>query len=324
MKSTSLVRVGILFYITQQVASFVVNSKSGGGSISAQTQWHQHSSLSLKSKVNEQLVVRHMSSNEDPSEFSREIRLREEAESPFRNVRFFFYITTIGGAATSLAVSVARIAAALSGVNTDLMEQSVTNAAVDTLGILVLAFLWKRDTDAQQSRLKRAAKGAELAKLMVRGSASLLGSDSGKSAVIPLSAFRRGRGIDKRVVIVAAGKDKIKSLLEESKQYSDSLILNDLVIVPVVVPQANAPLGLEPEILDQEYIALPAGGSWITVIGDEASQAEEQGIDVVNEGVSIVLKKNGRVGQRTRGIFLERMVSEVVERKEKGMDVVNI
>jgi len=38
----------------------------------------------------------------------------------------------------------------------------------------------------------------------------------------------------------------------------------------------------------------------------------------------VILKKNGRVGQRTRGIFLERMVGEVEGRRQAGMDVTNI
>ena len=67
----------------------------------------------------------------DNDRFSREVRLREEAESPFRKVRYFFYLNLAGGATTSLLISIARIAAALSGVNTDLMDESVRNALID-------------------------------------------------------------------------------------------------------------------------------------------------------------------------------------------------
>lgn len=265
--------------------------------------------------------------------YSREIRLREEAESPFRKVRFLVYASLLGGAFTSLAVSAARIAAALAGINADLLEESSINAAVDIGGIAIVGYLFKRDLDSQESRLKRAAKGAEFAKLAIRSSADLLAgaegastsSVSGKTSITaPLSSLRRGRGVEKRVVIAAAGKEKIREVLEEAKDIAGSLVANDLVIVPIVLPQCTAPLGLEIDLIEQDSVALPAGGNWKDVVGDEAAKARGQGVDVESDGFCIILKKNGRVGQRTRGIFIGRMVGEVVERREMGMDVTNI
>jgi len=96
------------------------------------------------------------------------------------------------------------------------------------------------------------------------------------------------------------------------------------VIVPVVYPQGTAPLGLDVDLLEQDCVALPAGGNWKAVINDEASEAVRQGVDITGEGFCIVLKKNGRVGQRTKGIYLDRMVGEVNERRAAGMDVSNI
>merc|ERR1711862_182405 len=166
----------------------------------------------------------------------------------------------------------------------------------------------------------------ELAKLMVRGSSVLSGRDTpgAKSAIIPLSSFRRGRGIEKRVVIIAAGKEKIEETLEQAKNYADTLIANDLVIVPVVLPQGTGPLGLDKDLIEQDYLALPAGGSWLSVINDEASVTKGQGVDVLTEGICVILKKNGRVGQRTKGIYLDKMCGEVIQRREMGMDVKNI
>eukprot|EP00978_Attheya_sp_CCMP212_P010474 scaffold25377_cov53-Attheya_sp.AAC.6 len=273
---------------------------------------------------------------EEP-EYSRETRSREEAESPFRKVRFLLYGALLGGAATSLAVSVARMAAGLAGVNTDLIEESVTNAVIDVVGMVVLGLLYKRDMDAQNSRLKRASKGADYARLEIRGSPALLGtaytasspsssSSNGKVTVTAsLSSLRRGRGVDKRVVICAGGKEKIMQVLEEVRQLQDSLIASDLVVVPVVIPQWGAPLGFDiMELLEQDCVALPAGGNWKSVVGDEMDQAVDQGINVEIDGFCIVLKKNGRVGQRTKGVPLRRMVGEVEERAEMGMDVNNI
>ncbi|CAB9514417.1 Protein of unknown function (DUF3493) [Seminavis robusta] len=270
------------------------------------------------------------SQNDD---YSRDVRLREEAESPFRRVRFFLYAVLGGGAVTSLFLSLARIAAASSGVNTDLMQESVVNAGVDLAGIVVLTFLFQRDVQAQDSRLKRATKGASLAKLAIRVhkglSDPLLWEDNDNNNDNPKASYtsltladlRRNRGIEKRVVIAAAGPDKMDQVLAEARSVGDALEENDLVIVPVVLPLATAPAA---DNLPH-CVALPVGTSaWKAVLDDETQEARSQGVDIEAEGICVILKKNGRVGQRTRGIFLERMVGEVEERREMGMDVTNI
>lgn len=278
--------------------------------------------------INSRSITRLSQSESEKPEYTREIYLREEIESPFRKIRFFFYFSLGGGALTSLAISLARVAAGLAGVNEDLLEQSAINVGVDVLGIIVIGLLWRNDLTAQESRLKRASKGAELAKLMVRGSKAMIqnmdvtptGPDSFTTS---LASLRRGRGIEKRVVIAAAGKDKIQEVLKEASSLEDSLVMNDLLIVPVVLPQALAP---EVENRDDlpECIALPVGSNWRFVMEDEGEEAISQGVSIEEEGFCVILKKNGRVGQRTRGIFLGRMVGEVTDRRELGLDVKNI
>lgn len=264
-------------------------------------------------------------------EYSRDLLLRAEAESPFRKVRFFFYAGLGAAALTSLLISTTRIAAGLSGINADLLPESATNAAVDLAGIVVLAVLWQRDAQAEDSRLKRAAKGAELAKLTVRGSKALMegggaNDDPTKRSetfTTSLASLRRGRGIEKRVVIAAGSKEKIDEVLKEAAVLQDALVSNDLLIVPILVPQGVAPVNVDVDNLPV-CVALPVGPSWKFVINDEVEEAVKQGIDVAKEGFCVILKKNGRVGQRTRGIFLNNMVGEVAKRREAGMDVKNI
>ena len=64
--------------------------------------------------------------------------------------------------------------------------------------------------------------------------------------------------------------------------------------------------------------------NWKPLIQEEVKEAASQGVNVLLEGFSIILKKNGRVGQRTRGIFLQNMVTDVLERASMGMDIKNI
>ena len=272
-------------------------------------------------------------------QFSREIYLREEAESPFRKVRFFLYASVGAGALASLLISAARVAAALNGINSDLLNESATNVAVDLGGLVLLAFLYQRDVQAQQSRLQRASKGAALAKLQVRATQALMTGepqDSQQSMTVALSDLRRGRGIEKRVVLAVAGADKLNTVLQDIQEVGDEVLArNDLLIVPIVWPGAQAPI-LAPKnddnsegngtsnLLAPLSVALPVGRDWSLVVGDEVSEAQQQGISVEEDGVCVILKKNGRVGQRTKGINLKNMVGDVEGRREMGMDVTNI
>ncbi len=261
-----------------------------------------------------------------PQNYSKEVRLREEAEAPFRKVRFFVYSALLAGCFVSLLVSSARIAAGLNGINVDLLDESLNNAAIDAGGVLLLGFLLKNDLDAQESRLQRASKGGALARLPVRGKASFFYDENNNNKLLTLSSFRAGRGIDKRVVILVAGEEKISQLVStlKSKSMQTSLIQSDLFVIPVVIPDCTVPPNIDEELLSEDCIGLPVQGAWRGFIEDEVAEAIKQGVDVQNAGFALILKKNGRVGQRTSGFNLSRMVGEVKNREGSGLDVTNI
>jgi hypothetical protein len=286
-------------------------------------------------------VIRSSNNGENGrTEYSRDVRLREEAESPFRKVRYFLYFNLAGGAVSSLFISLTRIAAAASGINVELMDESVRNAIIDITGLVAVGYFWRQDSKSEESRLKRATKGAELAKLNVRASKALLLSDVDTTASSPdevaaaslgtftttLASFRRQRGIEKRVVLAVGGADRIQQVLEEARQLQPELAANDLVVVPIVMPAGVAPYTSSETATVPTNIALPvnAGNNWKRLMSEEAEEAKSQGVDIESEGFCVILKKNGRVGQRTRGIFLNNLVGNVVARKEAGMDVKNI
>jgi hypothetical protein len=118
-------------------------------------------------------------------------------------------------------------------------------------------------------------------------------------------------------VIVGTGSEKLAQILQEAESLRDEMEVNDLVIVPVVMPQGVAP-DISPETPLAPCVALPvmglAGTSWKTFVEEEAAEAIKQGVDVESEGMCVILKKNGRVGQRTKGIFLQNLVGNVVAR----------
>ncbi|GKY91147.1 hypothetical protein MPSEU_000087500 [Mayamaea pseudoterrestris] len=264
---------------------------------------------------------------EKNTDYSRQVLLREEAESPFRKVRFFLYASLAGGATISLVVSGTRVLAAWNGINTDLLDESLQNVAVDVGGLIVLGFLNNQDVKAQESRRKRASKGADLARLVVRASPRLKDPLLDASVANDLSfstslaSLRRGRGIEKRVVIAAGGAEKIQQVLEEATRLDASFQSTDLLLVPVIAPSGQAPQ-YEGEL--PQCVALPAGNGWKALIDDEMQEAAGQGVDVESNGFCIVLKKNGRVGQRTSGISLMPMVGDVEQRQASGLDVKNI
>ncbi len=174
--------------------------------------------------------------------------------------------------------------------------------------------------------MQRASKGGALARLPVRGKASFFNDENNKNKLLTNSSFRAGRGIDKRVVILVAGEQKISQLVStlKSKSMQESLIQSDLFVIPVVIPDCTVPLDVDEELLSEDCIGLPVQRAWKEFVEDEVGEAIKQGVDVENAGLALILKKNGRVGQRTSGFNLSRMVGEVKSREESGLDVTNI
>jgi hypothetical protein len=79
--------------------------------------------------------------------------------------------------------------------------------------------------------LKRAVKCAEITNLQVKGS---FGPNQ-RIDIVPLSAFRFSRGIEKRDGICVASKETMNQLLNDIESPSslrEDLILSDLVVVP--------------------------------------------------------------------------------------------
>lgn len=338
----SWIIISLLFCTLLRIDSFPLQPPHHGGVIDVTTR-----SQNQKYTTQRQSIPRIFSSrnnNNDPQpEYSRDIILREEAESPFRKIRFFTYASLGAAAATSFLISSTRVIAGLNGINIDLLDESLYNCGIDLVGMIVLSFAWQQDVIAQNSRFKRAAKGAELAKLNVKVSKSMLNDSdivetelterTASRFTTSLASLRRGRGMEKRVVIAVGNTVRIQSIIQEAIQINDSLRDNDLLIVPIIIEPPNGTIQPLPvNIIDidtlPDCIALPAtgatSGSWKIVITDEMEEAIKQDINVYEDGFCVILKKNGRVGQRTRGIYLSNMVGDVTQRREAGMDVVNI
>jgi hypothetical protein len=245
-------------------------------------------------------------------------RLREEVESPFRTVRLFFFASSAGSAGIAFYFSFLSAVKAYVGGFSDAvpLEEALTNCAINIGGVVVLGYLAFRDYQAGEGNLERIAKGGALAKLAVSP-----GPDDERT-IRTLSEFRR----TSRVLICAGGKEYIENVCKSlnSDQFSDENNLPqlledvDVLVVPVLLSSDNASVGdsksvwrqTVPSDMDRNFdstksdavVAFPwSNASWNDYLKSEIETAKKQGFDVASKGITIIVKKNGKILRRASG-----------------------
>lgn len=163
--------------------------------------------------------------------FTQKQLLKEETEAPFRTVRIYIYFALLAAAGLGSLIGFTKILAmnVNNNVNMEDMNELYTNLAINLTGLPIVSYFWKRDLDDKNNILNRIQKGGSLAGLKIR---MMIDSEL---CVVKLSDLRRERGIDKRVVIIAAEKELLKSSLLTSLSQSANLINNDLLIIPLLI-----------------------------------------------------------------------------------------
>jgi hypothetical protein len=264
-------------------------------------------------------------------------------------------------------------------------ESGLTDLAIDLGAMAVTGYLWRRELDVRDSRLRRIAFGARLAALRV---CLLVGGSSAEGEPLPpqlgpyasLADMRRGRGQSRRVVIVCAPAEEIRTSMEAASGLISELLAADFLLVPLITtyPAGASPRSAAPQLeapslaLVQQSagaaltsavgsiggavaaLAVPAGtvqtqpplpweedapnaaGSypfalaqaarmWGEALGAELEAAAKQDSSARSRGLTIVLKKNGRVGTRRLGTpNWANLVADVRQREQAGFDVANI
>lgn len=250
-------------------------------------------------------------------------RLREEVESPFRKVRLVFFLSSAGSALTALYFSALSALKANMGGFSDAppLEDALVNCAINLGGVVVCGFLAYRDYQAGQSNLNRIARGGMLAKLAVSP-----GGDEDRS-VNTLSDYRR----NSRVLICAGGKayveDVCKSLNADQRKDENALpaLLRevDVLVVPVLLTEGGNDDGdvvvgdtklawreTVPSETDHNFdstrsdsaVAFPwNNAAWAEYLQSEVDTAKNQGFDVLSKGITITVKKNGKILRRATG-----------------------
>jgi len=167
-----------------------------------------------------------------------------------------------------------------------------------------------------EANLERIAKGGLLARLVVEPAEE--GSGSGLRA---MKDYRRAS----RVVIAAGGADYINRLamslcsdqLADTNNLPEALRSIDMVIVPVLLDDdgqvmdtktawRNATPGENDRNFESaradEVIAFPNGMNWNEYLKSDVETAKGQGFDVLGKGITITVKKNGRILRRATGL----------------------
>lgn len=248
-------------------------------------------------------------------------RLREEVESPFRKVRLLFFGSSAISALIALYFStLAAIKANIGGYTDSIpLDEALNSCAVNIAGVVVCAVLTFRDYKAGQSNLERIARGGMLAKLAV--------SAAGNRKIIrTLSEYRRSN----RVLICAGGKEYIDEVclslnsdqLKDENNLPELIQQVDLLVVPVLLTDNSSDAKLTvgdtkdawqstiPSATDRNFdstksdsiVAFPLNNrAWTDYLTSEIETAKNQGFDVLSKGITIIVKKNGKILRRATG-----------------------
>mmetsp|Transcript_2583 Transcript_2583/g.3877 ORF Transcript_2583/g.3877 Transcript_2583/m.3877 type:complete len:361 (-) Transcript_2583:84-1166(-) len=250
-------------------------------------------------------------------------RLREEVESPFRKVRLLFFASSAGSALTALYFSALSVLKAYMGGFSDTppLNESLTSCAINIAGAVGCGLLAYRDYQGGQVNLERIAKGGKLAKLAVSPADVNM-----EKSVRTLSDYRR----NSRVLICAGGKEYIEQMCKSlnADQMSDENNLPklleevDVLTVPVLLTNSDGrsvgdvktvwrETSVDPDDANNRnfdstrsdnVVAFPwNNAAWADYLKSEIETAKKQGFDVVSKGITITVKKNGKILRRATG-----------------------
>ncbi|GAX13774.1 hypothetical protein FisN_30Lh065 [Fistulifera solaris] len=270
------------------------------------------SSLSLKEERN--------NLEETFGGYTAKQRLREEVESPFRTVRLFFFGSSTLSALVAFYFSLLTGVKAYAGYSdAPPMEEAVQSIAINVIAVAACAAITYRDWRAGESNLARIKQGGALAKLVVQRA-------SDESDIATLSDYRRSS----RVLIAAGGKEYIAELcrslnadqLVDKNTLPEAIQAADILLVPVLLQEARAdlvrvgdtsscwkettPQGERDRNFDvnraNEVVGFPRGPmAWAEVLEPEIRTAIGQGFDVCEKGITLIIKKNGKILRRATG-----------------------
>jgi len=253
-------------------------------------------------------------------------RLREEIDSPFRKVRLAFFAASFASALIASYFSALNTIKSVVGGYADAMplDEVLTSDAINAGAVIACGFLVYRDYKAGQANLEKIARGGKLASLVVEPAAL---QEDNKRRLVEIKSYRRAS----RVLIAAGGKDYISLMakflssdqLKDTNTLPEKLVEVDVVVVPVLLEEQNGKIvvgdtrgfwkeGVEATVTENDrnfdinrsnnVISFPQGpNAWVDYLDSEIETAKTQGFDVLEKGITLTVKKNGKILRRATG-----------------------
>lgn len=235
-------------------------------------------------------------------------RLLQEATSPWRTVRTFFFgafgfSATVGGltAVTQLAASVAGRENALP------LQTSLTNVGVDLAVVLACVVGWRlearaeADVTLEASPLTTDELEARTKRLLRLGVSVGLGNDRREATLETL------RGVAKQSVVVLGGPaasvdDAMTDALIQQKLF----VSTETLVVPVRLDATTGEVrddyASKPMYAKAGFVALPVGDDWADFVRAEVATATDQGAaSASSDGVVIAVRQDGSIARRGVG-----------------------
>lgn len=247
-------------------------------------------------------------------------RLREEVESPFRTVRLFFFGSSTLSALVAFYFSMLTAVKSYAGfADAPPLQEAMQSIAINVVAVAVCSAITYRDWKAGESNLARIKQGGALAKLVVQRA-------SDESDIATLSDYRR----NSRVLIAAGGREYISELcrslnsdqLADRNALPEAIKASEILIVPVLLEESQSnsirvgdtsscwkettPKEDRDRNFDinraNEVVGFPRGPmAWSEVLEPEIKTASGQGFDVREKGITLIIKKNGKILRRATG-----------------------
>lgn len=259
-----------------------------------------------------------MADDDEPPQWTAKQLIREEIESPFRKPRQTLAAFSIFSAGIALLVSGSRAATcALGGACLQPVDELLPNIGVN-LGVIAFAAvtLWN-DARQQNAKLRRIARGGELASLQLAAVPASDGAspEAGVQQQVRMNAAVKDFRKESRVVIVAGGPAVYQRAIASASEHAAELRAGEIVVVPVLLAAGGvaAPKLVDPSGCTGGVAAAgaPWGDSfgvcytprgpeaWGRWLAAEVETAVSQGKDVQADGITIAIKKSGKIGKRT-------------------------
>jgi hypothetical protein len=212
----------------------------------------------------------------DP-DFKNRVRLKEEIASPLRKLRYFIYVSIIGGGGLGFVTTIPQVLFAIQDKSENL-QNFLTNLGINFTGVVAGILFWIRESNDENIKLERFAKAEmkktnslsdeekslreqKLAKLPVEIQFSL--KDENATRVVSFKDLQE-KG-NQNVVVMAGSRSFVRDAIMSAKlEGNDFFSTENVIIIPVVLDEeqlessSGKGFGDKESVMTAPYIAKPA------------------------------------------------------------------